>query len=329
MQSQTRTITEHSRSADLEPEKVRIAVTLPTFRRPDHLIATLNSLEALNAGEETAVIVMDNDADGLEGAAAAEKWLQSSRLKGLVVVAHQRGNCHAYNAGWQTALETFAGLEHVAVIDDDELATPGWLERLRETARRTGADLVGGPQIPVFADPSLERWRAHPVFKPHYDTSGPVPILYSSGNVLISRAVLDAMPRPFLDPAFNFIGGGDSDFYRRARAKGFGFAWCTEAAVMETLPSRRTEFSWVNARSLRNGAISAIIEKRQWPGIKGRLRRMGKSVALLLASPVRGVRMWARTGSAVAGLYHLQVAVGRLMAEAGLVNEQYRNPESN
>jgi GT2 family glycosyltransferase len=329
MQSDTRTITEHFRSSELEPEKVRIAITLPTFRRPEHLVETLNSLEALNAGDHAAVVVMDNDAEGLDGATAAAEWLQTSRLNGLVIVAHQRGNCHAYNAGWETALQTFAGLERIAVIDDDELATPGWLNRLRETAERTGADLVGGPQTPVFSDPSLQGCSKHPVFQPHYDRSGPVPILYSSGNVMISRAVLDAMPRPFLDPAFNFIGGGDSDFYRRAKAKGFGFAWCAEAAVMETTPSRRTEFSWLNARSLRNGAISAIIEKRQNPGAAGRVRRMGKSVALLLASPLRGVRMWARTGSAVAGLYHFQVAVGRLMAEAGLVNEQYRNPESN
>lgn len=35
------------------------------------------------------------------------------------------------------------------------------------------------------------------------------------------------------------------------------------------------------------------------------------------------------TGSAVIGLYHAQVAVGRLLSEFGLVNEQYRKPESN
>jgi GT2 family glycosyltransferase len=143
----------------------------------------------------------------------------------------------------------------------------------------------------VFADPALDSWRRHPVFRPHYTATGPVPILYSSGNVLISRKVLDAMPRPFLDPAFNFIGGGDSDFYRRAKAAGFSFAWCAEAVVMETLPSRRAEFSWLNARSLRNGAISAIIEKRQQPGLAGRLRILGKSLALLAASPLRGVRL--------------------------------------
>jgi GT2 family glycosyltransferase len=322
-------ISEQARSAGLTPDSVKLAITLPTFRRPDHLIATLNSLEAQGRGDDTAVIVMDNDADALEGAKSAAEWLKSSRLKGLVIAAHQRGNCHAYNAGWQTALAEFPNLAHIAVIDDDELAAPGWLEGLLQTAERTGADLTGGPQAPVFADPALDSLRRHPVFKPHYASSGPVPILYSSGNVLISRRVLDAMPRPFLDPAFNFIGGGDSDFYRRAKAKGFSFAWCAEAAVLETLPSRRAEFSWINARSLRNGAISAIIEKRQQPGLAGRLRILAKSLALLAASPLRGVRLAMATGSVMIGLYHLQVAMGRLMAEFGFVNEQYRNPESN
>lgn len=322
-------VSEHARSAGLKPETIRVVVTLPTFRRPDHLITTLDSLQAQGLGSDTAIIVMDNDAEGLEGARAAADWLQTSYVKGIVIVAHRRGNCHAYNAGWDTALNEFPKLTHIAVIDDDEIAGPGWLSGLIKTAQTTGADLVGGPQIPVFADKTLDGWRRHPVFTPHYRETGPVPILYSSGNVLISRPVLDIMPRPFLDPAFNFIGGGDSDFYRRAKARGFSFAWCAEAAVMETLLSRRAEFSWLNARSLRNGAISSILEKRQWPGMQGRIRTFAKSVALLAASPWRGLRLGLQTGSAVIGLYHIQVALGRLMEEFGLVNEQYRNPESN
>ncbi|MDP2121411.1 MAG: glycosyltransferase [Hoeflea sp.] len=322
-------VSEHARSAGLKPASVRVAVTLPTFRRPDHLIMTLDSLQAQGLGSETAIIVMENDAEGLEGARAAAEWLESSHVKVIVIVAHQRGNCHAYNAGWETALAEFPKLTHIAVIDDDEIAGPGWLSGLMKTAQKTGADLVGGPQVPVFADKALDGWRRHPVFTPHYRDTGPVPILYSSGNVLISRPVLDIMPRPFLDPAFNFIGGGDSDFYRRAKARGFSFAWSAEAAVMETLMSRRAEFSWLNARSLRNGAISSILEKRQWPGMQGRVRTFAKSLALLAAAPWRGLRLGLQTGSAVIGLYHIQVALGRLMEEFGLVNEQYRNPESN
>ena len=322
-------ITEFMRSDTLKPEEVRIAVTLPTFRRPDHLIATLDSIAAQSRRKGLAVIVMENDDEGLEGAKAAAGWLVETGAPGMVIIAHDRGNCHAYNAGWRTARETFPNLAHIAVIDDDEIASPNWIENLIDTAERTNAAFVGGPQVPVFANNTGGDWRRHPVFTPHYTETGKVPILYSSGNVLISAAVLDAMPEPYLDPGFNFIGGGDSDFYRRAQARGFTFAWSAEAPVMETVPERRAGFAWVNARSLRNGAISAIIEKRQNPGTGGRIRTLVKSLALLGLSPFRGVQLGLRSRSAVIGLYHVQVAIGRLLAEFGIVNEQYRNPEAN
>ena len=322
-------ISEFMRSGALKPEDVRIAVTLPTFRRPDHLVATLDSLAAQSRRKGLAILVMENDDEGLAGARAASDWLNETNAPGMVIIAHERGNCHAYNAGWRTARETFPNLAYLAVIDDDEIACPNWIENLVDTAEKTGAAFVGGPQVPVFAGNKGGDWRHHPVFTPHYSETGPVPVLYSSGNVLISAAVLADMPEPYLDPGFNFIGGGDSDFYRRSRAHGFTFAWCAEAPVMETVPERRAGFSWVNARSLRNGAISAIIEKRQNPGTGGRLKTFAKSLALLAASPLRGIQLGWKTGSAVIGLYHVQVAIGRLLAEVGIVNEQYRNPEAN
>lgn len=319
----------HYRSPQLDVAEAEVVVTVPTFRRPVQLLETLNSLARQQGEIRFAVIVMENDAEGMAGATAATRWFEDAPIAGLVVVAHRRGNCHAYNAGWQVACETFPRFRHLAVIDDDELASPEWLARLRETAARLACDFVGGPQVPVFADPALENWARHPAFRPHYGTTGPVPILYSSGNVLIGRKVLETMPRPYLDPAFNFIGGGDSDFYRRSRNAGFTFGWCHEAPVMEAVPARRTEFSWLNARSLRNGAISAIIERREMPGPRARLRIVLKSLGLLGLSPLRGLRLMLETGSPVIGLYHAQVALGRLMAEFGRVNEQYRNPEAN
>ena len=272
---------------------------------------------------------MENDAEGLAGLAAATPVFASGKIDGLVLVAHERGNCSAYNAGWQTALAEFPAMQHLLVIDDDECAGEDWIERLCTTAERIGADMVGGPQRPIFEPGATLSYARHPVFTPHYAATGPVPILYSSGNVLIRRKVLETMGAPFLDVGFNFIGGGDSDFYARARRKGFRFGWCQEAPVFETTPARRTEFSWINARSLRNGAISAIIERRANPALAGRLRRMAKSAALLAASPFRAIRLGWKMRSAAIGLYPVQVAVGRFLAEFGRVNEQYRRPEQN
>ncbi|MCW4116419.1 glycosyltransferase [Aurantimonas sp. MSK8Z-1] len=322
-------ITIEVRTPRLREPEPRVVVTLPTFRRPEHLRRTLQSLAVQATDRPFAVVVMENEAEAREGLAAARSLIEAATPRGLVLVAHARGNCSAYNAGWATALAEFPAMEHLLVIDDDEVAPPDWIARLVAAAEATGADLVGGPQLPDFETPSGARYRRHPVFTPHYDTTGPVPILYSSGNVLIRRRVLEAMGPPFLDTAFNFVGGGDSDFYTRCRAKGFRFAWCAEAPVYETVPARRTEFSWINARSLRNGSLSAMIEARSNPGQTARLRRLAKSAALLAASAPRGIALGWRTGSPVAGLYHLQVALGRFLGEFGKINEQYRRPEQN
>ncbi|WP_152045280.1 glycosyltransferase family 2 protein [Aureimonas psammosilenae] len=311
-------------------QSVDAVVVLPTFRRPEHLSRTLASIAAQSVARRLAVVVVENHAEGREGLAVAAQALEQGQIRGLGIVAHARGNCHAYNAGWAVALAEFPSARFILSIDDDECASPTWAERLMETAEITAADFVGGPQVPVFEGTGKgEACSRHPVFTPHYDRTGPVPILYSSGNVLIRREVLQAMERPFLDPVFNFTGGGDSDFYSRARRKGYRFAWCQEAEAFETVPERRTEFSWLQARSLRNGALSSIIEHRARPDFKGRVGTLAKSMALLTAAPLRSALLGWRTRSAVIGLYPLNVALGRLMAEFGMVNEQYRRPEEN
>ncbi|TFF21970.1 glycosyltransferase [Jiella endophytica] len=324
----SQTITVECVSPGLDPSTVEAVVTLPTFRRPAHLLATLASLRAQRGAPNFAVVVMENDAEGRAGLNAARPLFEGGTIAGLVLVAHERGNCSAYNAGWQTALERFPAMRHLLVIDDDEIAAEDWIAQMVATAETLGVDIVGGPQLPRFEEGARTFTERHPVFLPPYVTTGRVPILYSSGNVVIARRVLDAMEAPFLDTAFNFIGGGDSDFYSRCRERGFTFGWCAEAPVYETVPARRTEFSWLNARGLRNGAISAIIERRRSGG-RGAARRTAKSFALLAASPFRSLKLGLGTGSATIGLYHCQVAVGRLLAEFGRVNEQYRQPEHN
>jgi len=316
-------------SPGLEAARIETVVTLPTFRRPDHLLKTLSSLARQRNAGPFAIIVMENDAEGQEGLEAARPLFRDGTMAGLVLIAHERGNCSAYNAGWQTALAEFPNMRQLLVIDDDEIADESWVATMIAAADGLGADIVGGPQVPCFEAGAKMALSRHPVFVPHYRETRLVPILFSSGNVLIRRNVLEAMGAPFLDTAFNFIGGGDSDFYSRCKERGFRFGWCAEACVYESVPARRTEFSWLNARGLRNGAISAMIESRRGRGALAGWKRVAKSLALLAASPWRSLVLAWGTGSPLIGIYHLQVALGRLFAEFGQVNEQYRRPEQN
>ena len=59
------------RSPGLRPESVEAVVTVPTFRRPEQLLATLESLARQMTDRHYAVIVVENDAERCEGAEAA------------------------------------------------------------------------------------------------------------------------------------------------------------------------------------------------------------------------------------------------------------------
>ncbi|WP_269933379.1 glycosyltransferase family 2 protein [Aminobacter sp. HY435] len=324
------TVTIAGRSPALVAESVEVVVTLPTFRRPQQVMTTLESLARQETARRFAVIVMENDAEGGEGVRAALPLFENGRMAGLVIVAHERGNCSAYNAGWHTALLEFPNFSRLLVIDDDEIADPLWLETMCRAAESLGADIVGGPQVPVFAEPAHQVWATHPVFAPPYSVSGLVPALYSSGNLLLGRNVLLEMGPPFLDLRFNFMGGGDSDFLSRSRQKGFTLGWCAEAKLYETVPARRTEADWVRARGLRNGVISTLVAKKKYAGTPfANTRVFLKSLALLGASPLRALKRLIATGSPSVAVYPIHVALGRVLAEFGYANEQYRQPEKN
>jgi GT2 family glycosyltransferase len=311
-------------------DAVGLVVVVPTYRRPEALLRTLQSLEAQNHDSRFAVIVVENHAAEAAGAKAAAAFFAQSSLEGTVLIEARQGNCFAYNAGFLHARLCYPSARFLAVIDDDEVADKGWLSGLVATAIRYKADCVGGPQVPQFEDDAgREAYAAHPVFQPTHHESGPVTLVHSTGNCLIGTHVIDAMGHPVLDEAFNFTGGGDTDFFTRCKAAGYSFAWCKEAIVREIVPSRRTERSWITSRALRNGMLSTLIQKKAQPGLSGRLKVIARSLALLAAAPFRAIPLTIKTGSVYAGSYHLMIALGRIMAEFGYAQEQYRQPEKN
>src|SRR5690348_6215537 len=129
---------------------VGVVVCVPSFRRPQHLRLTLRSLAAQRTSRRFAVVIIENDATDCAGLATAADFLQRGALSGLCLIEPRQGNCHAINAAFETALATFPQATHLLMIDDDEIASPDWLERMLDAARTSGADVVGGPVWPEF-----------------------------------------------------------------------------------------------------------------------------------------------------------------------------------
>jgi GT2 family glycosyltransferase len=302
---------------------IEIVVCIPSFRRPKHLRLTLESLTRQRTERRFAVVVVENDALKCEGAPVAAEFLATGRLAGLCLVEPRQGNCRAINAAFEMALATFPGAANLLMIDDDEIASPEWLDQMVRTAEATGADVVGGPVWPNFDDDSKRGLQRHPAFAPAYHSSGPVPLIYGCGNCLITRPVFERLGVPAFDLRFNYLGGGDHDFFARCRRAGFRFHWAAEAAIVETVPNSRTKLGWIVLRGLRIGAINYHIQRKAALTAWSRTRLVAKMFGLLPFSLFRAGRLVLSEQKAVIAMHPMTVAVGSALAVVGIEPQPY------
>lgn len=315
-----REIAASSRIIDLS---VGIVVCIPCFRRPQHLRLTLDSLVSQRTPRSFAVVMVENDAAGRESAPVASEYLGDGRLQGVCLVEKRQGNCQAINAAFETAQALFPAATRFLMIDDDEIASPDWLELMVRTAEATGADVVGGPVLPVFEDGSKPWLARHPAFRPAYDYSGAVPLIYGCGNCLITRGAFERFDRPAFDLRFNFLGGGDCDFFVRCRDAGMIFHWTAEAVITETVPQNRTSLGWIAKRGLRIGAINYRVQVKAAQSAGGRARVFAQMLGRLPLSLVRSARLLA-TSKAVVAMHPALVALGAMLAAFGFAPKPYK-----
>jgi GT2 family glycosyltransferase len=239
------------------------------------------------------------------------------------VVEPRQGNCHAINAAFESALATFPAASSLLMIDDDEIASKDWLELMVRAAETTGADIVGGPVFPDFDDDMKHGLHRHPAFRPGYDASGPVPVIYGCGNCLIRRPVFARLGEPAFDLRFNFLGGGDYDFFIRCRHAGFRFHWAAEAVIVETVPKSRTNIGWIARRSLRIGAINYHVQRKAARTVWSRTILVARMLAILPLSLFRAGRLVVSERKAVVAMHPMAVAVGSWLAAAGFEPKPY------
>jgi GT2 family glycosyltransferase len=303
---------------------VTTVVCIPAFRRPKHLRATLQSLTKQRTDRPFAVVIVDNDALASESVPVASEFLGAGSLAGVCLVEPQQGNCHAINAAFETALATFPNARHFLMIDDDEIASPDWLALMVHAADATGADVVGGPVWSVFDDAAKQNLERHPAFKPAYEISGNVPMIYGCGNCLITRSVFERLGAPAFDLRFNFLGGGDVDFFTRCRRAGMTFHWVAEAVITETVPETRSRARWLAQRGLRIGAINYHVQRKTARTLRSRAKLFAKVLALMPLSLFRATRLALIEHKALIALHPIIVAIGGALAVIGIEPHQYK-----
>jgi GT2 family glycosyltransferase len=299
-------------------------VCIPSFRRPQHLRLTLESLANQRTGRRFAVVIVENDAANCASVPVAAEYLRNGKLRGLCLVEPRQGNVHAINAAFETARATFPDAIHFLMIDDDEVASEAWLETMVSAAEATGADVIGGPVFPNFDDERKRGLRRHPAFAPAYDSSGPVWVIYGCGNCLIRRSVFERLDDPSFDVRFNFLGGGDYDFFLRCYRMGMRFHWAAEAVITETVPESRTHARWLAMRSLRIGVINYHVQRKAANTAWSRLALLARMAVILPLSLFRAGRLLVAEHRAVIAMHPVIVAVGTALAAFGIEPQPYK-----
>jgi len=302
----------------------KIMICIATCKRPLGLRRTLESLARLDTAKRLEVLVADNDAERQEGLAVVESIAsQGYRWPIDALLVRERGIPFARNALVEGALARPA-VTHVAMLDDDEAASPGWIDALADAALRWEADAVGGAVVREMDSP-VAPWAArHPLLAPkRRDASGPVALVDSTANILISAKALRAMgSRPF-DDRLALTGGEDKQLFTRMRWAGFRFAWSEEAVVTELIPASRVTAKWLLMRGYRVGMTDMMVERFH----KGRLRTLLNEAPRIVAGFIVGSLGAIATldrGKRVERLGKLYRAAGKIAGLAGIHYEEYR-----
>jgi succinoglycan biosynthesis protein ExoM len=214
------------------------------------LKAALASLLALqtDAGLDVEVLVVDDGSTDETGEAvraiSADAVSQNRAVEVRYVWQPNQGVALARNTG-----VALAPGEWVAFFDDDQIAEPEWLAELLEAARRTRADVVGGPCVLELPTDGANLPRTirrllgeNPVMQEdtsrgisRFDPRKRQNRLPGTGNALIRKSLFSTVGMFAADRTY----GEDLHFFRRAEMSGARFAIAPRAVVRHVIPVTR------------------------------------------------------------------------------------------
>jgi succinoglycan biosynthesis protein ExoM len=232
-----------------------VDVCVCTYRRKS-VADTICSLAAqrLPDGTRLRVVVADND-DTPSAEDIVRKQCTAFGLDYRYVHAPARNISVARNAALDAATAPL-----VAFIDDDEVATPGWIAGLLECHATTAATIVFGPVQAIYGErPAWLREADLHSIRPAFRAGGTIDTGYTC-NVLLDRAAMTPPMRDCrFDPALGRSGGEDTFFFHHLYSLGARCAFTESALVHEPVPSHRGRLRWLLKRSFRSGQTHARV----------------------------------------------------------------------
>ncbi len=266
---------------------MRVAICITTLNRPEGLRRTLTELNRLTFRDrepDIELVVVDNDVSE-SSKPVCEEMRSILRWPLAYAVEPNKGIPFARN----TAVKT-AGIraEWVALIDDDEVPEPHWLDELVRVQAATSADVVAAPVFPRFAEGAPDWIVRGGFFNPRRHQTGEVLVYAYGGNVMFRTAICHEAGIWFAE-RYGLMGCDDSEFFPRAHRAGYKIVWADDATVHEFIPAARANFKWLIQRMYRVGNSCVFVAMDLDPHFKTRLLLLAKAGAWLAIGAVNVV----------------------------------------
>ncbi|WP_088889062.1 glycosyltransferase family 2 protein [Leptolyngbya ohadii] len=256
-----------------------VSICIATYKRPEGLNRLLLGLNQLTFNAvpvpDIEIIVADNDANG-SARPVCEALRSQIRWKLKYDIEPKPGVTYARN-------RSIANASHhsnfIAIIDDDEVPEPQWLDQLLQVQSQYNADVVSAPVYPYFEDKSTPDWiKQGPFFQPAMRENGQLLHVASTNNVLIRKECLRTF-NPVFDNRFALKGMEDSYLFMQLHRNHYKIVWAKEARVVEWIPAARANLRWIVRRNFYGWSSYSWLEKEILA--KGQFTRALKGVALI------------------------------------------------
>jgi glycosyltransferase involved in cell wall biosynthesis len=223
-----------------------ISFIVPTYKRPDGLITTLNSIKVqMRDLSEVEIIVVNNSMDN---ASETETIINKMIGEGLPIrLFHQplKGLSNARNLGIEVAKGYW-----LCFIDDDEEIDENYLEILLHTLPKANMNCAfGGPCFPIF-DSQKPKWVKEEYFILSFGKEArelsPTEYLLG-GNLIISKKFLDQIGLFSIDFGHGTKKNGygeDTELMMRAVKQGGIQNYLPQLRILHHIPSSRLSIEW-------------------------------------------------------------------------------------